>query len=143
MTKMIKKITAMCAAVMMMASVSAIGVSAVVIDETFNDSNEYLTSTQTYAYDSGKFETSASNFTVCKKNNYTAILSCAEIQAENGGTYKNKTDFRPSADAGSFIKVTAKRSSSYEGLYARFWSFVRDEDGENRGDVDIRRKIVF
>lgn len=143
MTKMIKKITAMCAAVMMMASVSAIGVSAVVIDETFNDSNEYLTSTQTYAYDSGKFETSASNFTVCKKNNYTAILSCAAILSENGGTYANATDFRPSANIGSFLKVTAKRNSSGENLYARFWSFVRDENGDNRGEVDITRRIAF
>ncbi len=143
MRKLTKRITAMGAAVIMIASVSAIGVSAVVIDKTFNDSNEYLSSTQTYAYDSDKSVTSASNLTICKKNNYTAILSCAEIQSANGGTYANATDFRPSADTGSFLKVTANKNIYYEDLYAQYWSYVRDENGNNQGEIKKRRKIEF
>jgi len=78
-----------------------------------------------------------------QKNNYTAILSCSEILNAYGGTCANATDFRPSADVGSFLKVTAKKNIYYEDLYVRFWSYVRDENGDNRGEVNIRRKIAF
>lgn len=143
MTKLFKMITAMGAAILMTASVSAMCVNAVVIDKAFNMTNAYLNSVQTYSYDSDSNLTSASNLTICRKDNYTAILSCAEIRNASKRVYSNATNFRPAADTGSFIKVTAKKDMYYEGLYARYWSYVQDENGNNKGEIDITRKIVF
>ena len=143
MTKLFKRITAMGAAILMTASVSAMCVNAVVIDKAFNMTNAYLNSVQTYSYDSDSKLTSASNLTICRKDNYTAILSCAEIRNDSDRIYSNATNFRPTADTGSFIKVTSKKDMYYEGLYARYWSYVQDEKGNNKGEIDITRKIVF
>lgn len=143
MIKLFKKIAAMSAAVLITASISAVSVNAVVLDKSFDQSNSYLHSIQTYSYDSLTNATSATNMTICRKDNYTAILSCAEISNALGSIYSNKTDFRPEADNGSFLRVTAQKNKYYEGLYARYWSYVQDENGNNKGEVDITRKIVF
>ena len=95
---------------MITASISAVSVNAVVLDKSFDQSNSYLHSIQTYSYDSLTNATSATNMTICRKDNYTAILSYAEIRNALGSIYSNKTDFRPEADNGSFLRVTAQKN---------------------------------
>ncbi|WP_295213277.1 hypothetical protein [Ruminococcus sp.] len=143
MKKVFKKMTALVAATIVISSVSAIGAGAVTLDKTFNMENSYLTSTQTYGYDSSTNTTFATNLTKCKKDNYTAILSCAELKDKKGNIYSNATDFRPYADKGSFLKVKTSKDFYFGDKYARYWSYVDDENDVVRGEFDITRRIIF
>lgn len=143
MKNLFKKVTALVAATIVISSVSAIGAGAVVLEKTFNMENNYLTSTQTYGYDSSTNTTFATNLTKCKKDNYTAILSCAELNNGKGSTYSNSTNFQPTADKGSFLKVKAQKNRNYEGMYAKYWSYVSDTKGNMQGEIEKTRKVVF
>lgn len=143
MKKVFKKMTALAAATIVISSVSAIGAGAVTLDKTFTVDNPYLTSTQTFGYDNSTNTTFATNLTKCKKDNYEAILSCVELRDKNGNIYSNATDYRPYADKGSFLKVKTSKGFHYEGKYARYWSYVDDENDNMKGKVEITRKIVF
>ena len=143
MKNLFKKVTALVAATIVISSVSAIGAGAVTLDKTFTIDNPYLTTTQTYGYDSSTNTTFATNLTKCKKDNYKAILSCAELTDGGDGIYSNKTDYRPYADKGSFLKVKTSQGFHYEGKYAHYWSYVCDSNDVMKGKVDISRRIVF
>ena len=143
MKKVFKKVTALVAATIVISSVSAIGAGAVTLDKTFNMENSYLTSTQTYGYDSSTNTTFATNLTKCKFDGYTGILSGAELNNGKNTTYSNATNFRPTADKGSFLKVKAQRDRNYEGMFAKYWSYVSDKNGNTKGEIEKIRKIVF
>ena len=139
-----KKLFSLLAAISMAASTAVIGADAVTQEASESTTNTYLHSIRTYSYDSTEVETSVSTLTVCRKDDYTAILSCAEIlKTKTSGTLSNATNFLPYADAGTFLKVTATRSSSYSGLYRRHWSYVRDEDGNTVGSINRTILIEF
>lgn len=141
--KFIKKLSAISAALIMMSTL-AISANAVTLDRTFDVKNSYLESIQTYSYNSDTVTTSVKNHTICFKDNYGAILSCAEIlYSSEGGTYKNATNYLPYANTGTFLSVTASANVYYEGYYARHWSYVRDANDNNKGETDVKRKITF
>lgn len=138
-----RKLAAFGAAAVMLAAGTTMSASAISKDYSVEKSNDYLRSIQTTSYDPDTKEASAKNLTICRKDNYTAIYSCAEIRTSKGATLNNSTDFKPSADVGTICvaKTTYKQSDKY--VYAYYRSFVRDEDGNNRGEMKVTRRYSF
>lgn len=138
-----RKLAAFGAAAVMLAAGTTMSASAVTQEKSYQVTNDYLNSLQSYYYDSTNNKVTVRNLTICRKDNYTAIFSACEIRNPNGLTYVNGADFKPEADKGTIAVAQTSRSGKPSEYRAYYRSFVRDENGDNKGEIQITRKITF
>ena len=135
-----RKLAAFGAAAVMLAAGTTMSASAVTQEKSHQVTNDYLNSLQSYSTNN---KITVRNLTICRKDNYTAIFSACEIRNPNGLTYVNGTDFKPEADKGTIAVAQTSRSGKPSEYRAYYRSFVRDENGDNRGDITKTRRISF
>ncbi|MCD8095160.1 MAG: hypothetical protein LUE12_03405 [Ruminococcus sp.] len=141
--KYFKKVVILCIVIMTF-STFTFSVGATTLEKSYSVTNTYLNTVQSYSYESDDNTTDVTNLTICKKDGYSMIYSCAEIRNSSGSTYANATGtLNSNVNTGSFLRVTASKNTYYYGWYAYYRSYVRDSNDNNKGTYTITRKIVF
>ncbi len=138
-----RKLAAFGAAAVMLAAGTTMSASAVTQEKSHQVTNDYLNSLQSYYYDSTNNKITVRNLTICRKDNYTAIFSACEVRSPDGGTYTNGADFKPAADKGTIAVAQTSKTGKPSDYRAYYRSFVRDENGDNKGEIIRVRHFTF